>query len=192
MGVKAGIWRRQSTCHPQEDLLVGASTPRSPPRTALKSPPSYCRRLLHLSCPGTSASSSINLASCFTPPPRESRTLMCDSFYIYLLFFWFFFASSSPCFSCCRVTAPTSLQTFTYRGPSGCLRGQRLALDSYCRPCYFNLVHIEVLVLLSCPTKTLQGVEYEMSINLNVFFFFCYCKFPFQTEDLDFYLMSIL
>lgn len=44
---------------------------------------------------------------------------------------------------------PTSKQTHTHtrRGPSGCLRrGQQLStVDSTCRPCYVDLVHIEVL-----------------------------------------------
>lgn len=129
--------------------------PAISPRTALKPPLSYYRRLLHLPCLGTSASPSYQpkllSASCFTPAPRETHTLMCGSFCIYLPFL---FTLSSLCSSCCRVTAPNSLQTLTYRGPSGYLRGQQLALWTLTAGnAPLNLVHIEVLVLLSCLKK---------------------------------------
>lgn len=96
---------------------------------------------LHLSTPGTSASSSINPHPLLNPcqPPAlplhhpEKHTRLCV---VVSIFTSFSFASSSPCCSCCRVAAPATLQTFTHRGPSGYLRGQRSALWTYYRPCY--------------------------------------------------------
>lgn len=99
------------------------------------------------------------------------------------------------------MTSPATLQTsqtFTHtEGRQGLWEGSGehcgLVLQATLR--HYYLVHIEVLVSLSA-CEALRGVEYhDMSINLNVFFFsfffFATVEIPFQTEDLDFYLMSL-
>lgn len=113
--------------------------PAIAPRTALKSPPSYCRRVpysctCHLPVPLHHPLSTQPLLNHCQPtappppPPREAHTFMCGSFHIYLLF------HSPPLPPPPPLVLPAvgwrwrhqTPQTFTSRGPSGYLRGLAL------------------------------------------------------------------
>lgn len=92
------------------------------PRTVLKPPPRCCRRLLPLSCPGTSASSTTCQPSAFLLT-LQKLTLWCVSVSMTASFY------TPPPLPCCRTTSPShSPPKNTCRGPSGCVRGQWLAL----------------------------------------------------------------
>lgn len=111
--------------------------PANAPRTALKHPPippmlSETLILLHLSSPGTSASSFINSAAsillsayCFPPPPPSQRNSHVHVWLFLSPFFFFFFSFTS--FPLLFLLLGT-VQTLTFRGSSGFLRGQWLAL----------------------------------------------------------------
>lgn len=129
--------------------------PTTSPRTVFKTPPSYCQRILFLSYLGTSAS-SINLislsTSCFMSS-RETFTRLCVTVSLF---------SSLFCYSCPPSHAapalgwqhsPVRVQTLTHRGPSGCFAKAAISTVDSSRPCYFKLLHIKVLILLSFQQK---------------------------------------
>lgn len=109
------------------------------PRTALKSPPSYCRRLsysctCHLRVPLHHPLSNQPLLNycqpTALPPYTEKLTCLCV---IVSIITWFFFSISLlfPLFLLLLGDSdhtPTTIQTVTFRGASGYLRGQWLAL----------------------------------------------------------------
>lgn len=161
----------------------GWPPPPMPPELPSNTPfPSYCRRLSysHLWSPGTSASSFIHSTASKlpppAPPPRETHVWSFP-------FFCFPFAASS-CSSRCWAQSEHS--------HSGAVRvSQRAAVctvDSYYRPCScYALVHVEVLVLLSC----LQNPA-RCRISWNVNKPECFVFLPFQTEDVRYIVHFVI
>lgn len=161
-----------STGRPSKTVLIPTDPP---PQNCPQNSSLYCRRLLHLSRPGTSAlSSSQHKLPASLPPPRENPHItVWSSPYVPPPFLGLCPPSTSSS-SCYTVVAPTSLQTLTHTYTQRAIRvsDERAAIstvDSTCRPCYFDLVHIEVLLLLSCLQ---HGVEYNMSNKSECFLFF--------------------
>lgn len=106
--------------------------PAIAPRTALKSPPSYCRRLLHLLCiilftrPTASEAPS---ASCSPPPRPEKHHVYVWRFRSYLLFMRLLLLLLLLLQGDDDITRHPAdipnIHTHTHRGPSGFVRGQR-------------------------------------------------------------------
>lgn len=203
MGVEARIRRRQSTCHPQEDLLGGADGLRLPPEL----PSNLPHHTVGDSCTSC-ASSSLPAPPLLKPrqppappPPRpEKHHVYVWCFRSYLLFMrlllLLLLLQGDDDITRHPADIP-NIHTHTHRGPSGFVRGQRWALWTRTTGHATSLLFsphwsIGIALCLRSPARC------RISWHVNKpecfffsFFFLLLLKFPFQTEDLDFYLMSL-
>lgn len=118
--------------------------PAISPRTAIKLPPSCCRRLLHLSCSGYFCITRYHSPALLLLPEKCTRRCVVVSIFTTFLLYSPPLDPAPP-----AVGWQHPLDSKNKGASRVCERAAVSTVGSYCRPHYFHSVHIEVLVLLS-------------------------------------------